>query len=386
VVAAVAGTGGSAGAVAGQRLTPGAVFTETNTVPNYVLMFRRNADGTLDQAGQVATGGNGRPVHNPPLDLPYLQTGGSVNLADDGGSRKCLFAVNAGSNTVSSFVVRNDGLELADQKPTNGSRPISITSTRRGPTNLVLYVLNSDDGSASIQGYYVLGGCRLAEIPGSWHLTPSPTSIPTQITFNQRGTVLSVVEPFTAADGDIAVFPVDHRGVAGTPVVSPSTGPNPYGEAWDSHDHLTVTNQFLVNVPGGTVSSYRLASNNTLVPISEVPAPGHPCWNAITKNDKFLYTTQPAAPFVGADGIQVFRIGRDGTLTSAGPGENTMYNAVDEWLSHDSRYLYVLSDGLVPFLPFSAIDEYALDPDSGHLTHIGTIQLPSNSTSGLAAW
>ena len=131
LVATVVGTGGSARAVSGQRLTPGAVFTETNTVPNYVLMFSRNHDGTLGPAGQVATGGAGRPVHNPPLDLPYLQTGGSVELASDGDSRKCLFAVNAGSNTLSSFNVRDDGIELADQKPTNGSRPISITSTRR---------------------------------------------------------------------------------------------------------------------------------------------------------------------------------------------------------------------------------------------------------------
>ena len=240
--------------------------------------------------------------------------------------------------------------------------------------------------SASIQGYYVSRGCRLTEIAGSFHPTTSPTSIPTQISFNQRGTVLSVVEPFTAADGDIDIFPVDHRGVAGNPVVSPSTGHNPYGEAWDSHDHLTVTNQYLVNPPAGTVSSYRLEHNNTLTPISQAPAPGHPCWNQITNNDKFLYTTQPAGPIVGEHSIDIFRIGHHGTLTPAGPGQNTMYNAVDEALSHDSHYLYVLSDGLLPFVPFSAINEYSIDSDTGQLTPIGVIQLPNNATSGLAGW
>ena len=63
---AVLGLAATAGAADAQTLTPGAVFTETNLVPNSVVAFNRSADGTLTPAGQFPTGGNGRPSGNPP--------------------------------------------------------------------------------------------------------------------------------------------------------------------------------------------------------------------------------------------------------------------------------------------------------------------------------
>jgi 6-phosphogluconolactonase len=381
---------------AGQQLSPSAVFTQTNTVPNFISIFHRNADGTLTAAGQVATGGAGKPVNNPPLALPYIQTTGEVALGGEGDDKHCLFAVNAGSNTVSSFTVNPSGIALADQQPSNGSRPVSLTSTQRGPNNLVLYVLNSDlngtsifdstSGTASIQGYYVSQQCRLTPIPGSFHLTTTQASTPTAIAFNQQGTALSVVEPVTPAGGDIDIFPVDSSGVAGNPVVSPSAGTNPYGEAWDSHGHLTVTNWTFFSPPDGTVSSYRMTSDYKLVPISTVPAAGHPCWNVITKDDRFLYTTEPAGLVIGTPQILSYTIGHDGTLTPTGSGQTTPFNAVDEALSHDSRYLYVLNDGLLPFIPQSAISAFRIDQRTGQLTPIGQVDMPGNATSGLAAW
>ena len=374
----------------------GVVFTQTNTAPNFVSVFRRGADGTLVAAGNVATGGAGRPVGNPPLDLPYLQTTGEVHLGAAGDGKRCLFVVNAGSNSVSSFVVRPDGIALADLASSNGSHPISLTSTQRGPNNMVLYVLNSDlsgtsifnssSGSASIQGFYVSGRCELTPIAGSSRKTTSQASSPTAIAFNPRGTALSVLEPVTPAGGDINIFPVDSRGVAGAPVVSPSAGTNPYGEAWDGQGHLTVTNWTVADPPAGTVSSYRLTDDYRLVPISTVPAPGHPCWNVITKDDRFLYTTQPAGLVIGTPQILSYAIGRDGSLTPTGMGETTRFNAVDEALSHDSDFLYVLNDGLLPFIPQSAITAFSIDRRTGELTPIDEVLLPGNSTSGLAAW
>ena len=388
---ATVGTAGSAPAQDGQRLTPGAVFTQTNTVPNYVSVFRRTADGKLVAAGQVLTGGNGQSAANPPLGLPFADSAGSVELSSGGDNKRCLFVTNIGSNTVSSFAVRPDGIELVDQRPTNGSRPISLTSNSRGPMSLLLYVLNSDVAAASIQGYYVSGMCGLTPIPGS-HRSTTPASQPAQIAFNERGTVLSVTKRFSAGGvccGDIDIFPVDASGVAGVPITSPSSGANPYGQAWTKHDQLTVSNANVAFAPGSTVSSYQLTENNTLVPIAPalVPSPGVACWNVVTDNGKFLYVTNPAGQLVGGTSITVFSIGRDGSLAPAGPGQNTLRNGLDLALSNDSRYLYVLSDQLLPFLaPFSAIDQYSIDPETGQLTPIGVIEMPGNSTSGLAAW
>jgi 6-phosphogluconolactonase (cycloisomerase 2 family) len=389
-------------ASASQPLAAGAVFTETNTAPNYVKIFNRSADGTLAPAGEVATGGNGQPTGNPPLGLPYLQTNYEVVLGADGADKQCLFAVNAGSNTISSFAVQPGGLTLVGQASSNGSHPVSLTSSRHGVGNLVLYVLNSNlntpdvfsatSGSASIQGYSVAVGCALTPIAGSHHLTTSQTSSPTTIAFNPSGTALAVAEPNTngggTPGGDIDVFPVDNSGVAGNPVVtvSPPEAPNPYGMAWDGRGHLTVTNWFFVNPFGGTVTSYRLASDYSLVPINTLPAPGHPCWNAITKNDRFLYTTQPAGLVIGTPQILGFAIGHDGTLAPTGTGQTTPFNAVDDTISNDGRYLYVLSDGLLPFITASAISEFSIDQQSGQLTWVGEVDLPGNATSGIAAW
>lgn len=366
---------------------PGAVFTQTNTVPNSVAVFQRAPDGTLAPAGQVATGGAGRPAGNPPLGFPTLDSGRNVELSSDGDGRHCLFVTNAGSNTVSSLAFGPKGLTLADQAPTNGSRPISLTSTQRGPMNVVLYVLNSDFGAASIQGYYVSGTCGLTPIPGSFHLTSTPESIPANIAFNERGTALAVSERFANGFGDLDVFPVGPNGVAGAPVVSPSLGMTPYGLAWDNHDHLTVSNENVADLAMSTVSSYRLTKDDTLEPINVAPSPGAACWNVITSNGKFLYVTGPAAQLVGGHSVSVFSVANDGSLTPTADGQDTPYNAIDDALSHDSKFLYVLSDQLLPVpAPLSAISEYAVDANTGALTPIGSVALPSNTTAGLAAW
>lgn len=372
-----------------------AVFTETNTAPNFISIFQRNNDGTLTAAGQIATGGNGQPTLNPPLGLPYLQTNYELAMGGDGAGQRCLFAVNAGSNTVSSFLVRPHGITLADQKSSNGSHPVSLTTTKRGPNNQVLYVLNSNlnapdiftatGGTASIQGYYVSNGCTLSPIAGSSHLTTSQASSPTTITFNADGTALAVAEPVVPPQGDIDIFPVDASGVAGNPVVTPSAGVQPYGLAWDSKGHLTVTNWTFANPFAGTASSYRLASDNHLVLINTVPAAGHPCWNVITGDGKYLFTTEPAGLVIGTPQVLSYSIGNDGALTPIAGGPSTPFNAVDEALSDNSNYLYVLSDGLLPFTPHSAISEFSVDERTGQLTPLGEVDLPGNATSGLAA-
>jgi 6-phosphogluconolactonase (cycloisomerase 2 family) len=373
------------------RLTPGAVFTETNTAPNYVLAFNRSADGTLTAAGQFATGGDGRPMGNPPSGFPTLDSSGAVELSADGDNRSCLFVVNAGSNTVSSFRVRPDGLELADQRPTGGSRPISVTSTSRGEDKQLLYVLNSDAGTASIQGYYVSGSCRLTQIPGSSRPTSSPDSVPAQIRFDRRGRVLAVSERFAnGGNGDIDIFPVDRKGVAGAPVVNASAQRTPYGLDFNNHDILSVANEDAPPpfVSGSTVTTYALSDDGTLTPLDTKPSPGAACWNVFTNNGKFLYVTKPLgqSPFGTGTNVDAFRVDRDGTMTLV-DSQTTSHNALDDALSHDSRFLYVLSDAIIPPAPTSAINEFAIDPGSGALTPIGSVELPgSSSTAGLAAW
>jgi 6-phosphogluconolactonase len=81
----------------GTRST-GAVFVMTNNIDkNEVIAYRRANDGVLQESGRVATGGWGSGGNNDPLESQGLLT-----LSQD---HSLLFAVNAGSGSVSVFSV-----------------------------------------------------------------------------------------------------------------------------------------------------------------------------------------------------------------------------------------------------------------------------------------
>jgi len=76
----------------------GAVFVMTNNVDkNEVIAYRRASDGTLQEGARFATGGRGSGGNNDPLESQ-----GSLTLSQD---HSLLFAVNAGSGSVSVFSV-----------------------------------------------------------------------------------------------------------------------------------------------------------------------------------------------------------------------------------------------------------------------------------------
>src|ERR1700761_1276336 len=84
----------------------GEVFVQTdNTSGNAIAVYHRNADGTLTAAGQYGTGGLGGVLSGSVVD--HLASQGS--LAYDAGSG-LLYAVNAGSDTVTVFSVRGGQL------------------------------------------------------------------------------------------------------------------------------------------------------------------------------------------------------------------------------------------------------------------------------------
>ena len=70
---------------------------------NEVVVFRRAANGSLSQKKTVSTGGLGSGAG--------LGSQGSVTLSANG---RWLFVVNAGSNQISAFSVRENGITLTD--------------------------------------------------------------------------------------------------------------------------------------------------------------------------------------------------------------------------------------------------------------------------------
>jgi hypothetical protein len=136
--AALAGTAAASAATTGQQqFVPGAaraVFVQTdNLAGNQVVAYRRAADGTLTLAGTYATGGLGGQLSGSVVD--HLASQGSLGYDPGPG---LLFAVNAGSDTVSVFAASGDRLALRQVIGSGGVFPVSV-AVRGG----LVYVLNA---------------------------------------------------------------------------------------------------------------------------------------------------------------------------------------------------------------------------------------------------
>ncbi|HKU24637.1 MAG TPA: beta-propeller fold lactonase family protein [Candidatus Sulfotelmatobacter sp.] len=159
----------------------GAVFVMTNAADkNEIVAYQRAADGTLYKADRFETGGRGSGGVTDPLESQ-----GSLSLSQD---RSLLFAINAGSGTVSVFRVHDAYLSLRDEAPSGGSEPVAVT--QRG--NLV-YVLNTG-GSGSIVGFRLTRDGRLTEILNSTVFLTANVTGGASIAISPDGNFLVVTE------------------------------------------------------------------------------------------------------------------------------------------------------------------------------------------------
>jgi 6-phosphogluconolactonase (cycloisomerase 2 family) len=302
----------------------GAVYTLTNAASgNGVVAFHRAADGSLTPLGTVATGGLGSGGTLDPLASQFATV---LNERHD-----ALFAVNAGSDQISSFRVGADGaLTLASTVSSGGSRPVSIAVHGN-----LLYALNTNDNTLS--GYRVTGGARLVALPGATRSLADGANGAAAVRFTADGTRLIVSE---RVSNRLEVFSVNEDGRLGAPVVSPSNGAAAFGF------EITTRDQPIVSETQGTLTSYALATSGALAPITaSISTNGAaPCWVTITSDGRFAYATNSATSTLAG-----FAIDAAGQLTPLTPGAATGSSgagAVPIDLDHvGSRFVYTLEAG-----------------------------------------
>jgi 6-phosphogluconolactonase (cycloisomerase 2 family) len=235
--------------------------------------------------------------------------------------------------------------------------------------------------------------CDLTKIPGSDRALPAQAGVPATIRFDEPGKFLTVSERFApaqpAGNGDLVSYRVDSSGRTGPAVVSASPRRTPYGLDYSKQGILSVTNEHVdaPPFPNSSVSTYKQNNDGTLVELDNEPSPGAACWNLFTDNGKFLFVTNPAGKFIpGSANVKSFAVDKNGQMTFIDQ-ENTPFEAIDNALSHNDRFTYVVSSNVVSPGTDSAISAFAIDKNSGALTPIDEELIPgSTSTSGLAAW
>jgi 6-phosphogluconolactonase len=334
-----------------------AVYSQTNAAAgNEVKVFTRDRDGSLTPAGSYPTGGTGTGSG----------LGGQGAVVHEGNR---LFAVNAGSDSVSAFRVRGSGVELVDIIPSGGDRPISLT-VHGG----VLYALNAG-GTGNITGFKVARTGELSILGGSTRPLSGAAVDPAQVVFSPDGRLLAVTEKAT---NKIDLYAVDRRsGLASAPDPQPSSGETPFGFAFDRSGRLIVSEAFGGATDASAVSSYEVR-RGSLAPVSpsvrttETAA----CWIVVTGNGRYTYTTN-----TGSASITGYRIGRGGELELLDQDGRTGATGpmpIDMALAGHSRFLYGLNGG------DGTISGFRVRFDGGLVPLGRTPGLPQGA-SGLAA-
>jgi 6-phosphogluconolactonase (cycloisomerase 2 family) len=343
-----------------------AVFVQSNaTTGNQILAYSRSEGGTLSFVHAYDTGGKGARTAGSVVDP--LASQGSLVYDPSGG---LLIAVNAGSNTITSFRTNGDVLSHA-QLLRAGQFPVSVTTH-----GSLVYVLDAG-GTGTVRGYFESHGW-LSPITGSGRnlglnpsLTPQYLNTPGQVGFSPDGSQLIVT---TKANGsDIDVFGVKTDGkLSATAVQNASAEPVPFGFVFDPHGRLVVT-----EAGGADVSTYGLDADGSVTLASTVvDGQEAPCW--IASVGSYYYVANAGSADIA--GYQVSP-GGNASLIAANGGiaGTTDGGPIDLAGSSNGQFLYVEAGGA------GAVDEFAVNSD-GALTSLGSITgLSGTGIEGIVA-
>jgi len=334
----------------GQGRNGSVVWAQTNEVAgNQIVVYDRAADGTLSQAGTYATGGNGGAAASG-TESDRIASQGSL-VYDSAHS--VLIAVNAGSDTVTTFKAHGDRLQGRKVVSSGGQFPASIAVHGR-----LVYVLNAA-GPGIVQGFWIRGH-HLRPIVGSARSLglananpPNFLSSPGQVGFSPNGRKLLVTTKLSGSKID--VFRVRRDGtLSQTPVVNDSATPVPFAFTFTPLGRLASG-----EAGASSLTTYDLNGDGTLGdPRSATDGQAALCW--IVRAGGFYYVSN-----TGSNNVSSFTIGPDGTpsLLAAVAG-TTNLGSID--LTVSGRYLYTQT-GLA-----GTIDGFHINGD-GSLASIGSV-------------
>jgi len=350
----------------------GAVYVLSNQPDeNAVIVFHRNANGVLEPGGRFSTGGSGIGSGPNPLGSQ-----GSLILNAD---NRMLFAVNAGSDSITAFSVSGDVLKPLQTIPSGGTQPVSLTVWHD-----LLFVLNAGGATPNINGFRIVPEPQQAKtlvpLPGSTQALPTGSAAPAEVSFTPDGRNILVTEPGAS---QIVSFSVTSRGQASLANTVPATANGPFGLVF-SQEFAITANTSNAAPQQGSMSSYRLMpSGGDLIPVSSSVMDNQTAstWAAVTGSGKIAFTTNTMSGTISSFAVSP----HDGSLTLNQAAAATL-QAQDGSslfpagmaLSNDSRFLYVRNGAN------GTISGYLVRPD-GSLTLVAQVTGLPDTAAGIAA-
>lgn len=326
------------------------VFVQTDNVAgNQVVAYDRGANGSLTLANTYNTGGLGGVLNGSVVD--HLGSQGSLTYDP---RQSLLYAVNAGSNSVSVFSVRGDDLTLRQVVSSGGTFPVSVAVH-----GYLVSVLNAENGG-SVQEYFGIFD-HLFPVPGSNRAlgltiptdTTQFTHTPGQVVYSPDGSKLIVTTK--ASSNAIDVFHVGFFGsLSPAPVVNTVAGTVPFAVTFDQTGHLVVG-----EAGPSALATFDLNQDGTVTQIDSL-ASGQTglCW--VTTAGLLLFTGN-----TGANSTSGYQTSASGQLSLLG-ATHTDPGTVDGSASSNGQFLYVQTGGN------GIVDEFQVNTN-GTLTEIGSV-------------
>lgn len=306
-----------------------AVYFITNAKLNSVVSIPVGADGLLGGSPVLtSTGGQGLGGlrGDGTAAIPdSLFSQGALRVVDD-----YLFAVNAGSHTLSLFRIspRNPAelTLIGTPQSTGGEFPISVTYSAALKTACVVNG-GAADGvacfSVSNKGLRALDASPRRPL-GLGQTTPAvgPPNTASDISFSRDSTALIVTvkgNPAVNSTGFVAVYPVSARGVVSRHPVksSPQGTVLPFGIASVGTSSIVVADPAigaaLVSVDPGSFA----ASTTALIPVANQTAI---CWSAYSPLTRMAYLADAGVNRIVAVDPQTGAIAGQTTLANGNRG------------------------------------------------------------------
>ena len=399
--------------------------------PNTIIAYGRDADGSLTPIGPFPTNGNGGDFDGgeglDPLISAYALTKTPSN--------ENLLAVNAGSNTITSFNILEDfSLEMAGEPQDTGAvGPNSIAfieSANDGVRGLV-YVSNITRSEflaggepvqqGTVTGFWLLDDGSLTPVAGS---TRDLSNRPSAVQFSPDGNFLVVTSINAGAaalasgsEDEIVVYSVNQAdGSLSANQVGQGTStlrdnaegrnlPSAIGFQVVGDNYVVVTEAREFQPDGmppafsalqdGSVSTWQIQGDGSLTPISLDIASGEnntgrtACWLDFTSDGNTFFVSNAIEAGLAAysfDNGVVELINQTaaqgtgvGNATTGPEGFAVTEGWIDMWITDDGQFLYQLYglDG--------TIGVYRINGDSLELLSEESGNLPENNTQGIVA-